>query len=173
MKKFIKIVVEPKNTKRMCSDKRKLADDCNTCLSDIQNSVDSILNKIEEDFRLQRTKMSDEWVIFLQDSQEKLDKSIVHSEKETNQMNSNSRWILTIILGITFALGTVVGFMWERIGKKADRTEIMTIKEINMLYKLTKAYNADQFLQNPNAKVDSTNYELLVNAVLGGTMRGD
>lgn len=173
MKKFIEIVVEPKNTKRMCSDKRKLADDCNICLTEIQSSVDVILNKIEQDFRVQRAKMSDEWVIFLQDSQEKLDKSIVHSERESDQMNSNSRWILGIILGITFSLGAVVGFMWERIGKKADRDEVMTINEIQFLHNLTKAYNAAQFMQNPNAKVDSTNYELIVNAVLGGTMRGD
>jgi len=157
----------------MCSDKKRLSEECTTCLSEIQDSVSSFLAVIEEKDNKQRAKMSDEWIMFLTNAEDKLSTSITHSEKETDKLNTNSRWILGIILGITFSLGAVVGFLYERIGKKAERSEVITINEYKFLHDLERAYNANQFTQNPNAKVDSSNYNLIVNAVLGGAMRGE
>lgn len=183
MKKWVKIEIDPKKLHKMSGDSKKAIQDCAICLEDIQKAVDNVLVNIESEFRDQRNKMADEWNTFLAVSDEKLSNSIImsdqklnssisHSEKETDKLNTNSRWILGIILGITFALGAVVGFTWERMSKKAERAEVITINEYKFLHDLTRAYNANQFLQNPNAKIDSSNYNLIVNAVLGGAMRG-
>lgn len=172
MKSIIKIVIDTKDTRKMCSDKKKLSEGCATCFSEIQELVSNFLADIEDKDAKQRARMGDEWAMFLNSSEGKLDASIKHSEKEASERNTNSRWVLTIVLGITFALGAVVGITWDRMNKKAERSEVITINEYKFLHDLTKAYNANQFIQNPDAKVDSTNYELIVNAVLGGAMRG-
>lgn len=172
MKNVKRIVIDLKDTRKMCSDKKKLSEECTTCLSEIQQSVSSFLAVIEEKDKKQRAKMADEWTMFLTSAEEKLDTSITHSEKETNQLNSNSKWILTIILGITFCLGAAVGIIYKEVTQKADREEVMTKQELQMLHDLTRAYNADQFIQNPEAKADSTNYTWLVSKIFSGTMRG-
>jgi len=171
MKKKFTIVIDPKCPLIMDEKKHKTLD-CANCLEDIQKSVNTVVAKIDEDFNKQRAKMSEEWVIFLATAEDKLNKSILHSEKETDQVNTNSKWILGIVLGITFFLGAAVGVIYTKVSEKADRTEVVTMKEFVFLHELTKSYNADHFLQNPNAKVDSTNYNLLVKAIFGGTLRG-
>jgi len=168
----MKIVIDLKDTRKMCSDKKKLSDECTICLSEIQQSVSSFLSGIEEKDNKQRARMADEWAMFLSGAEEKLDKSVSDSKNSSDQVNSNSKWILTIVLGVTFALGAVVGFTWERMGTKADRVEVLTKEESKMIFDLTRAYNSDQFIQNPNAKTDSTNYTWLVNKIFSGTMRG-
>lgn len=173
MKSAIKIVIDTKDTPKMCSEKKKLSEGCVTCFSDIQKSVSDFLAVIEEKDTKQRARMGDEWAMFLSSAEGKLDASIKHSEKEASERNTNSRWVLTIVLGITFALGAVVGITWDRMNKKAERSEVITISEYKFLHDLTRAYNAKQFVQNPNAKPDSTNYDLIVEAVLGGAMRGN
>lgn len=172
MKNAKKIVIDLKDTRKMCSDKKRLSEECTTCFSEIQQSVSDFLSAIEGKDAKQRARMSDEWAMFLTDAKETLDSSVQHSEKEASERNANSRWILTIVLGITFALGAVVGITWDRMNKKAERSEVITINEYKFLHDLTRAYNANQFLQNPEAKVDSSNYNLIVKAVLGGAMRG-
>lgn len=183
MKKWVKLAIDPKKLHKMSGESKRVIQDCAMCLEDIQKTVDVVLSNIESEFREQRNKMTDEWNTFLAVSDEKLSNSIVmsdqklnqsiaHSEKETDQLNTNSRWILAIVLGVTFCLGAVVGYTWNQMGTKADKDKVMTINEYKFLHDLTRAYNANQFIQNPDAKVDSTNYELIVNAVLAGKMRG-
>lgn len=171
MKSGIKIVIDTKDTRKMCSDKKRLSEGCITCFSEIQESVNSFLANIEERDTKQRAKMADEWTIFLANAEDKLGGSILRSEKETDKINSNSKWILGIVLGVTFCLGAAVGVIYKEVAQKADKKEVITVQEYKFLHDLTRAYNANQFVQNPNAKVDSSNYELIVNAVLGGAMR--
>jgi len=172
MKRCVNIVIDLKDTRKMCSDKKKLSDECNTCLSEIQDSVSNFLRGIEEKDNKQRARMSDEWAMFLTTADEKLDSNILRSKDETDRLNSNSKWILGVVLSITFALGTAFGILWGKVEAKSDRSEVMTKQEIKMLHDLTRAYNADQFVQNPQAKTDTTNYNWLVKTIFSGTMRG-
>jgi len=183
MKKVVKIVIDPKDTRKMCSDKKKFTDGCITCFSEVQESVNTFLAGIEakdnkqrelteEKDARQRARMSDEWAMFLKDAKETLSDVVKHTEKEASERNTNSKWILTIVLGVTFCLGAAVGIIYKEVAQKADRKEVVTLEEMKMMHELTQAYNSDQFLRNPYAKVDTTNFNWLVKKIFSGTMRG-
>jgi len=187
MKKWVKIDIDLKDTRKMCSDKKKLAEECVTCFSDIQQSVSDFLSTIEEKDtkqrqlteekdNKQRAKMSDEWVLFLTDAKETLSNVVKHTETEASERNTNSRWVLSIVLGVTFCLGVAFGVLWGKVSDmkylKADRSEVLLKGEAKFIHDLDKAYNDATFIRADGAPIDSTTYNLHIKAAYSGALRG-
>jgi hypothetical protein len=177
MVKDKKIVIVPKNTCiNMCSQKKVIEEKCGECFEEIQRSADLILKSIHDKFEKQHARISDEWAMFLQDSELKLIASITNSKEKTDQLSSNSKWVLSIVLGVTFCIGLGFGMLWDSVAEmksmKADIDKVLTKKEAQAIHEIRDAYYKDIFVHNPDHKIDSTNYNYLIKSIFGGTLRG-
>ena len=176
MKKLVKIEIDLKDTRKMCSEKKRLSEECNTCLSEIQQSVSDFLVGIEEKDTKQRAKMSDEWIMFLTDAKDTLSNTVKESKDKTDTVNTNSRWVLSIVLGITFFIGAAFGVLWGKVSdmkySKADRSEVLLKGEAKFIHELDQAYNDATFIRADGAPIDSTTYNLHIKAAYSGALRG-
>ena len=191
MGKAIKIVIEPKNTSRkMCSQRKIIQDECEECLSEMNGIIHDIASKGMEELK---EKISQDMRVFLKEAELKIKESLEHSKEEikesleltkkevsesvasskekTDQLSSNSKWILSIVLGVTFCVGAGFGVLWGKVYNKAERSEVLTLKEAKALHDIRDAYYKGIFVLRPDAKIDSTNYNYLIKSIFGGTLR--
>lgn len=148
-----------------------------SCMDDIKESTEKVLAEITNNFKIQSAKMQDDWTIFMLEASSKLLQNIEYSnnklDKESSERNSNSRWVLGIVLGVTFMLGAVVGFTWNEVRNKANRTEVFTMNEMKMLRELGDKYNKAVYVQKqyiiPN---DTTAYWYARKNIYGSELRG-
>lgn len=149
--------------------------DCQTCMDDIKKSTERVLSEITHNFKVQSAKMQDDWIMFMTDANKQLIANIEAStqkiDKESNERNSNSRWVLGIVLGVTFSLGAVVGFTWNEVSSKADRSEVFTMNEIKMLRELGDQYNKAIFVMKDTIKSDTTAYWYARKNIYGNELR--
>ena len=166
-----KIEVEPKNTSlKMCSQRKIIADKCEECFSEIQEKVHESANQMMAEIK---EKVFEELSEFFKSADEKIDANLKSSKEKTDQLSANSKWILSIVLGVTFCVGAGFGVLWGKVYDKADKDEVLTINEAKALHEIRDAYYKSIFVYNPQAKVDSTNYNFLIKSIFGGTLRGE
>jgi len=150
--------------------------ECQTCMDDIKKSTERVLAEITHNFKVQSAKMQDDWIMFMTDANKQLTANIEAStqkiDKESSERNSNSRWVLGIVLGVTFSLGAVVGFTWNEVSNKANRSEVFTINEIKMLRELGDQYNKSIFVMKDTIKNDTTAYYYARKNIYGSEYRG-
>jgi len=154
---------------------KEIKDECKTCMDDIKESTEKILAEITHNFKVQSAKMQDDWTIFMLDANNQLKLNIETStqkiDKESSERNSNSRWVLGIVLGVTFSLGAVVGFTWNEVSSKANRDEVFTMNEIKMLRELGDQYNKAVFVMKDTIKNDTTAYWYARKNIYGNELR--
>lgn len=150
--------------------------ECKNCMDDIKESTEKVLSEITHNFKVQSAKMQDDWIMFMVDANKQLTANIEAStqkiDKESSERNSNSRWVLGIVLGVTFMLGAVVGFTWNEVSNKADRSEVFTMNEIKMLRELGDQYNKSIFIMKDTIKNDTTAYWYARKNIYGSSFRG-
>jgi hypothetical protein len=122
---------------------------------------------------------SEKSAIFFADQEIKI--ALVMKEA-ISDMTSTIRWFLGVILLIVGGYGAVIGYNFFEGQKKADKTELelvdkkfekyMTLQAAKDIHSVRDAYYRDIFLTNPNATIDSTNYNWIIKTLFGGVTRG-
>lgn len=145
-----------------------IPEQCIVCIEEIKQKTEEMLNDLREIDKLHRATMTDEWVTFITRSEKLLFDNISSAKEKVDVMSTSAKWILSIVLSITFFIGAGFGMIWQDVVRlqedKADKTEVITLKEAQALY--------DILVQNPGLISDSTklssNYHFLVKSILSG-----
>ena len=154
-------------------------EECDNCFTDIQQKVDILVNNAKNAI----IKMNSDHSISIEDREKKSDEFFERQERKYGEFldksdkRENRRFSYNSIILLLFA--SVIGYSYLRqneleskIGEKADKTEIVTKPEFELITNQGDDYNKNMFVKKQDVLSDTFTYPSSKRRVFEGATRG-
>jgi len=154
-------------------------EECDNCFTDIQHKIDVLVNNAKNAI----IKMNSDHAVSIEDREKKSDEFFERQEKKYGEFldksdkRENRRFGYNSIILLLFA--SVIGYSYLRqnqleaeLDSKADKTEIVTKPEFELITQQGDDYNKNMFVKKLDISSDTFTYPSSKRRLFDGSVRG-